>query len=949
MKYLYLICLCLPLHVVAQGWQRYYEGDRLFSLQVRPDGSLVAAGSRSDGGNPSNIYLLQTDAYGQLLWEQAYGVAGETESAAVLLPGATGTWQIVGNNANGQILHLTTSNNGQILQPLTNITNGTLYHAALRPDGNTTMACGTQTPSVGSNVTRAWTSALNTAGQVIWSRTDSIGISAVANAVLPLGNGATLVAGTYNRSAQNPNYDFFLLKTGENGGLMANYTYETPENERVSGIYPMNNGTYQMVGAAYNTDNPTYLEEDIWLTRLDTSGNILWNKHIPLLGFQVPHATAILPDGRMAIAGETRATVNGSRDAFVALADNDGNLLWYKTYGGVKGDIFWDIAAMPDGGFALAGQSASFGDGTLHAWLLRTDQFGEVWQNTVSGTVAHDAVQNCQLDTSEMPLENWLVTAAGTQGKWYTTTDAAGNYHFSLDTGTWYISVLPFATAWLPCLDSVPVVFSGMNDSLELDFLVQANYACPVMEVDIATPFLRRCFENTYTVRYFNYGTITANNAQIRVLPDQYLTPTGSNWPYTTSGDTLVFAVGDVPIQQGGSLQFTALLDCDSTVLGQMHCITAHITPDSLCSAIDPGWDGANLDVNGYCAGDSVVLILTNTGTGGMNEPLEYVITEDQIIFKMQPIQLAAGESVTVVVYPNGATVTLTVPQTPGHPSSSQPMLVIEGCGGLGVGFAFQFPTNDGDLSTDIDCRPNIGSFDPNDKTGLPLGVDTDRHFIAAGTAIEYLIRFQNTGTDTAFRVEIRDTLAPGLDISTLEQGAGSHPYHLERLGMGVLRFVFDGIVLPDSLSNVNASQGFVKYRIKTHKNLANGVEIRNRAAIYFDFNLPVITASTLHTIGEPILQLWTNTDAPYAQEQASIQAVPNPFQSSTRLTWPKGTAGNYQLRFVNALGTTVFQTETQDNTYLFDRQYFKGQALWVQIEQNGQRVAVGHIISLAH
>jgi hypothetical protein len=112
---------------------------------------------------------------------------------------------------------------------------------------------------------------------------------------------------------------------------------------------------------------------------------------------------------------------------------------------------------------------------------------------------------------------------------------------------------------------------------------------------------------------------------------------------------------------------------------------------------------------------------------------------------------------------------------------------------------------------------------------------------------------------------------------------------------------------------------------------------------------LPVITASTLHTIGEPILQLLTNIETPDTPKEASIQAVPNPFRASTRLTWPKGTAGPYQLRFMNAVGATVFQTETQENTYLFDRQRFKGQSLWVQIEQNGQRVAVGHIISLAH
>ncbi len=266
-------------------------------------------------------------------------------------------------------------------------------------------------------------------------------------------------------------------------------------------------------------------------------------------------------------------------------------------------------------------------------------------------------------------------------------------------------------------------------------------------------------------MRYYNYGTSTATEVLISIVLDPYLSITGSSLPYTQSGDTLLFSVGTVPWLTGGNFQFSTFLSCDSTVLGQMHCTEAHIYPDSLCYTFDPDWDGSHLDVDGYCAGDSVVLTVTNTGFG-MQEPVSYIITEDQIIFKISALQLATNQDTTFVLYPNGATVTIVVTQSPGHPGNSQPMLVVEGCGGgaFNTGYAFQFPQNDGDPAVDIECRPNIGSFDPNDKTGLPLGVSA-AGIIAPGTKLEYLIRFQNTGTDTAFRVEIRDTLSKLLDF----------------------------------------------------------------------------------------------------------------------------------------------------------------------------------------
>ncbi|MEZ4956293.1 MAG: hypothetical protein R2825_22230 [Saprospiraceae bacterium] len=94
-----------------------------------------------------------------------------------------------------------------------------------------------------------------------------------------------------------------------------------------------------------------------------------------------------------------------------------------------------------------------------------------------------------------------------------------------------------------------------------------------------------------------------------------------------------------------------------------------------------------------------------------------------------------------------------------------------------------QYPLNDADPFVDTDCRENTGSYDPNDKTGFPLGIDED-HFILKNTDIEYLIRFQNTGTDTALTVVIRDTLSPYLDPTSIEMGGGSHAFRYEIYGL---------------------------------------------------------------------------------------------------------------------------------------------------------------------
>src|SRR5690606_8518432 len=101
---------------------------------------------------------------------------------------------------------------------------------------------------------------------------------------------------------------------------------------------------------------------------------------------------------------------------------------------------------------------------------------------------------------------------------------------------------------------------------------------------------------------------------------------------------------------------------------------------------------------------------------------------------------------------------------------------------------------------------------------------------------IDYTIRFQNTGTDTAFNVLITDTLPAYLDPGSFVVGAASHNFTWELRDAGTLKFSFPDILLPDSNANEAASHGFVSFRIKPREPVLPGTMIENFANIYFDF-----------------------------------------------------------------------------------------------------------------
>jgi hypothetical protein len=146
--------------------------------------------------------------------------------------------------------------------------------------------------------------------------------------------------------------------------------------------------------------------------------------------------------------------------------------------------------------------------------------------------------------------------------------------------------------------------------------------------------------------------------------------------------------------------------------------------------------------------------------------------------------------------------------------------------------------------------RTITNSYDPNDKVGTTNATLSNTYFdLLSDEWIDYTIRFQNTGSDTAFNISITDTISMLLDITSLEILGSSHDLTTTIEPERTLVFDFADILLPDSTTDLLASQGYVSYRMKPVSNILPGEEVTNSAGIYFDFNPAIITNTTSHVI----------------------------------------------------------------------------------------------------
>ncbi len=641
------------------------------------------------------------------------------------------------------------------------------------------------------------------------------------------------------------------------------------------------------------------------LVRLDADGVMLWFDIYPELN-SILNILEVFPtdDGGYGIVGSDLESASDSSKVHLCKFDEFGVLEWQQSYS--KGNSSYALSGSQtsDGGYLISAYSF-LPEGT-RAYVIRTNSNGRSNGHRLSGNLFLDYNEDCIANGADGPLYNWFVEVAPENGDEpiYLLTGENGEFIADLDTGSYTVTVLPPNDLFsINCESSYEVLVSedAFSDTTSLSFAASASTYCPYLTVGVATPFLRRCFESTYYVSYCNFGTSPVSDSYVTVTLDDYLTLLDSEQEYTLSEDidnAYDFQIGDLDIGECGTFKIKVDVSCDA-LLGQTHCTYAHAYPDSLCTAVDDAWDRSSTVLSGECIdGEVIEFTIANEGTGDMAAARSYEIYEDDLILTIGNFTLNAGEQMKVEQLTNGSTYRMNAQQSPSHPGDSHPRVTIEGCGededgNVSLGFVNTSFQDDGNPFEDTNCTPNIGSFDANTKVAAPIGL-YEEHYIDGTEELEYLLYFQNVGTDTAFTVVVHDTLSPLLDITSLRLGASSHPFDFSIRPGRVLEWRYDDIYLPDSLINEPESHGFAQFFVTPKADLAEGTVIYNDANIYFDRNAPILTNETFHTIGDGY-EVYHEPEDTLA-DKSGVSMYPNPFRSSTTLTI--GGAGYKHLYF---------------------------------------------------
>lgn len=570
----------------------------------------------------------------------------------------------------------------------------------------------------------------------------------------------------------------------------------------------------------------------------------------------------------------------------------------------------------------------------------------------ISGNVFLDLDANCLRSDGDISKSGVIVEATSGNHVFTTVTNGVGDYIIYIIPGTYQIRAYTESFFTQPCEE--PYVLDILEEDLgefPLDIPLEINTFCPYMEVDVSSSALRVCFDNTYNVHYCNNGTAEAIGAYVELELDEVLFITDSSVPFTgpDTNNIYTFDIGDVGIDDCGTFSVNVQLPCEvgnvEEYLGQTLCMDAHIYPDDACVPPSSLWDGSSTEVTGECDSDTVRFKIINKGFGDMLSPRTFYVIEDQVIFYQGEYQLPAGGEMALSYFANGSTFRVEAKQANGHPQNNNPSKTVEACGmsaQISLGFVNQFLQDDASPFASIECREVTGSYDPNDKQAFPVGYG-EEHFIEKNTDIEYLIRFQNTGTDTAFTVVVKDEISSLLNLTTISPGASSHPYTFQMTD-SLVEFVFNDIMLVDSTTNEEASHGFVKFRISQQPDLPKGTVIENTAGIYFDFNAPIITNTAFHTIGEDFVIMDMVSSTAELFQLTPIKAYPNPF--SDVITFElDGAVKEIVLSVYDVTGREVAKESYTSFPFQFSKGNLNDGVYFFKLSSEGLEIASGKIM----
>lgn len=354
--------------------------------QTSDEGFIVTGYSQDNLTFESDILLLKTDNFGNTDWMRKYQFPLNTKAYCVQEI-EDGDFIIAGYNEDTitggtDVLIIRTDNLGDTIWTRT-------FSNALKDRGHAIR----QTFDNGFIITGftcdsmfydcdVYLIKINNQGETEWTKT--IGGSdrdQSYNVEQTTDSGFIIVGSTF--SFGNGIRDVYLIKTNNQGDTIFTKSYGGFNTDNGQSVKQTNEGGYIIVGTSisFNAQENHY---DVYLIKTDEAGDTLWTRTYGGPDWESGKSIALTYDGGYIMTGYSESYGRGLGNVLVIKTDNSGDTIWTNTFGGEGTDWGKSIQQTLDGGYIIAGNTTSYGEGSNDIYLIKINGQGFVSINNHS-------------------------------------------------------------------------------------------------------------------------------------------------------------------------------------------------------------------------------------------------------------------------------------------------------------------------------------------------------------------------------------------------------------------------------------------------------------------------------------------------------------------------------------------------------------------------------------
>ncbi|MCG8326257.1 MAG: T9SS type A sorting domain-containing protein [Chitinophagales bacterium] len=352
------------------------KSDYAHSVALTADGGYAVVGSTSSFEiGPTNVYLIKTDSFGEIIWENTYGDIHadqgfdiqETFDEGYVVAGALGEPDSMSAHYSSFFVFKTNPQGIMDWSFSWNPESGNRAFFIQQNEDSTYIAGGALNTGIHSGNPVPVLIKLDTNGDSLWHR--RFASPGAFSSSIPTFDKGYISCGHYGLS---PAAFTYLVKTNSIGDTLWTKTANLGfQYGHAADIIQLSDSSFIITGTAFNN----VAVRNVFLAKIDKLGNWLWTKFYG--GFKDDIGVSVDQDnnGGFIITGSTFSYTPGpftNTNIWLIKTDSQGDTLWTRSYGGNEVEISHSVKRCPDGGYVATGSSSTYSE----IFLLKTDSLG---------------------------------------------------------------------------------------------------------------------------------------------------------------------------------------------------------------------------------------------------------------------------------------------------------------------------------------------------------------------------------------------------------------------------------------------------------------------------------------------------------------------------------------------------------------------------------------------